>query len=59
MNNFIFAPVNWARVGDEKYYKNLKEVESEFPAAVKIVKVEGGWVVFETWPDYVIWTEQK
>ena len=40
-------------------YKNVKAVKTAYPSATKIVKVHGGWQVFDTWTDYQIWKNQK
>lgn len=39
--------------------KTRKEVVKEYPDHVKIVKVTGGYAVFETWTDYETWKKQK
>ena len=39
--------------------KTRKEVVKEYPDHVKIVKVTGGYAVFETWDDYETWKNQK
>ena len=39
--------------------KTRKEVVKEYPDHVKIVKVTGGYAVFETWTDYENWKNQK
>ena len=36
-----------------------KQVKEEYPNHVKIVKVTGGYAVFETWDDYETWRNQK
>jgi hypothetical protein len=38
---------------------NRKEVVAQHPGAAKIVKVEGGYMVFEYMADYEIWKSQK
>jgi hypothetical protein len=38
---------------------NRKAVAKEFAGATKIVKVFGGYMVFETITDYQIWKNQK
>ncbi|MBR2771266.1 MAG: hypothetical protein IKD78_04550 [Bacteroidales bacterium] len=43
----------------ETDYKNRKAVSEAYPAATKIVKVCGGWMVFDFWTDYEIWKNQK
>jgi hypothetical protein len=43
----------------EEDYKNRKAVAAEYPAAAKIRKVCGGWMVFDTLADYEIWRKQK
>ena len=40
-------------------YKNAAAVKSAYPQAEKVVKVEGGWMVFETITDYQTWKNQK
>ena len=39
--------------------KTRKQVKEEYPDHVKIVKVTGGYAVFETWTDYDAWINQK
>ena len=39
--------------------KTRKQVKEEYPDHVRIVKVSGGYVVFQTWADYVTWVNQK
>lgn len=36
-----------------------KEVVAQHPSAVKIVKVEGGYKVFESLGEYETWRKQK
>lgn len=36
-----------------------KEVAAQYPGAEKIVKVEGGYMVFFTIDDYKTWKNQK
>lgn len=43
----------------ETEYKNRAQVRAAYPAAVRIVRVCGGWAVFEYWPDYYIAKNQK
>jgi len=38
----------------ETDYKNRAKVRAAYPSAVKIVKVCGGWAVYEYWTDYQI-----
>lgn len=38
---------------------NRKAVIAQYPSAAKIVKVEGGYKVFETMTDYQTWIGQK
>lgn len=42
----------------EDDYKNRRAVEKAFPAAEKIVKVCGGWMIFYDLVDYEIWRNQ-
>lgn len=39
--------------------ENRKEVVKEYPSAAKIVKVCGGYKVFEFFSDYYTWKNQK
>lgn len=39
--------------------KNRKQVDKLCPWASKIVKVDGGWMAFESWDDYRTWKNQK
>lgn len=43
----------------ETDYNSRREVVDAYPEAVKIVKVEGGWGVFDSWDDYETWKMQK
>ena len=43
----------------EEDYKNRRAVAEAYPSAEKIVKVCGGWCVFEFLYDYEIWKNQK
>lgn len=43
----------------EAYYRSRREVVDAHPEAAKIVKVEGGWGVFESLADYENWKRQK
>ena len=47
------------RMCSEEDYKNRKAVALEYPSATKIVKVCGGWAVFDSITDYEIWRNQK
>lgn len=38
---------------------NRKEVVAQHPGAAKIVKVCGGYMVFESMADYATWKNQK
>ena len=40
-------------------YTNLKSVRDAYPGATKIVRVDGGWLVFETTTDYNTWVNQR
>ncbi len=44
---------------DDREYRNIREVKAEYPSAAKIVKVTGGWAVFDTLADYETWKRQK
>ena len=41
------------------YQKTRKQVKEDYQDHVKIVKVTGGYAVFETWDDYETWKNQK
>ena len=43
----------------EEHYKSRAAVAAEYPAAVKIAKTFGGWMVFEFYTDYLVWKKQK
>ena len=43
----------------EEDYAGRRAVVAEHPEAVKIVRVEGGWAVFDTYEDYEMWRRQK
>lgn len=38
---------------------NRNQVKKDYPEAVKIVKVDGGYMVFESQADYETWKNQK
>ena len=40
-------------------YKSRKDVEKAARGAAKIVKVDGGWMVFDTLVDYEVWRKQR
>ncbi len=40
-------------------YKNRAAVVAAYPSAEKIVKVYGGWAVFEDLTEYETWKKQK
>ena len=40
-------------------YRSRKEVVEAYPSAAKIVRVMGGWMVFETYTEYLTWKSQK
>ena len=39
--------------------ENRKQVVAEYPSAVKIIKVYGGYMVFDSMSDYATWKNQK
>ena len=39
--------------------KTRKQVKEEYPDHAKIVKVDGGYAIFETWDEYYTWRNQK
>ena len=39
--------------------ENRKQVVADHPGAAKIIKVEGGYMVFTTIADYETWKKQK
>jgi len=43
----------------EQDYKSRKAVAKAYPLASKIVKVTGGWAVFEFMSEYATWKNQK
>lgn len=46
------------KFASQQDYKNRAAVVAAYPAA-KIVKVDGGWAVFDYMTDYVSWKNQK
>ena len=44
---------------NETEYKSRKAVVEAYPSAAKIVKVCGGWAVFDFWNDYDVWKNQR
>jgi hypothetical protein len=57
MNTF-YPAVNSGQVSGVKCY-TLAQVKAENPAAYAIVKVDGGWMVFDNADDYNTWRKQK
>ena len=47
------------QVSDVQCYGSKAEVEKAAPGAAVIVKVEGGWLAFDTVTDYDTWRKQK
>lgn len=43
----------------EECYKSRAAVAARYPAAAKITKAFGGWIVFEFYTDYLTWKNQK
>lgn len=43
----------------EEHYKSRTAVAAEYPAAAKIAKASGGWMVFDFYTDYLVWKKQK
>jgi hypothetical protein len=54
-----YPAVNSGQAEGVKCYRNRKEVEKEAAGAVKIVKVDGGWMAFDTWDDFNTWNKQQ
>jgi len=44
---------------NNKAKDTLAAIKSKYPSAVKYVKVDGGYVAFDTWDDYNVWKKQK
>lgn len=42
----------------EDHYKSRAAVAARYPAAAKIAKACGGWMVFESYTDYLTWKNQ-
>jgi hypothetical protein len=40
-------------------YSDIKSVEVEYPSAVAIEKVDGGWMVFDNATDHKTWQGQS
>ena len=43
----------------EERYKSRAAVAAKYPAAAKIAKASGGWMVFESYTDHLVWKKQK
>jgi len=54
----FYPAKNSGQVSGMKCY-TLAEVKAAEPNAAKIVKVEGGWLVFDSQTDYETWRKQK
>ena len=40
-------------------YENIEAAEAEFPGALAIVEVDGGWMIFHSASDYETWQGQE
>lgn len=43
----------------ESNYSDTDAARAEYPGAVAILPVEGGWMVFRTWDDLAVWEAQQ
>jgi hypothetical protein len=39
--------------------RTIRQAEKQFPWSVKIVKVKGGWLCFESYNDFLLWNTRK
>lgn len=40
-------------------FRGIKDVARDYPSCTVAVKVEGGWMLFESYDEYRIWKAQK
>ena len=59
MKQQFFPATNSGQVDGVECYANVKAVKAEATWAAKIVKVDGGWLAFESVADYNTWRQQK
>jgi hypothetical protein len=60
MKKQFFPATNSGQATGVECYANVKEVKQATASwADKIVKVDGGWLVFESVSDYETWKNQK
>jgi hypothetical protein len=48
-----------SKFASEENYDSMEVVEQAYPAATEIIKVEGGWMVFDTATDAETWRNQQ
>lgn len=46
-------------VEDPTHEKPMETLENEYPWYAEIVKVDGGWMIFESAEDFFTWESQK
>jgi len=42
-----------------RHYGTLSDVRKSYPAAARITRCEGGWLIFFTWFAYNMWKQQR
>ena len=47
------------KFASQQDYANLEAVQAAYPAAAKIIEVDGGWMVFDTVTDAETWRNQQ
>lgn len=43
----------------EENYRSRAAVAARYPAAAKVARAPGGWMVFEFYTDYLAWKKRK
>ncbi len=47
------------RFASAERYSSIEEVRAAYPGAVKILEVEGGWIVFATEAQFEAWRRHR
>lgn len=45
--------------GYELGFREVKDIAKEYPSFTMAVRVEGGWMLFESYDEYRTWKAQK
>jgi hypothetical protein len=59
MNGTFYPATNSGQVSGVTCYASEAEVKKAAGSYAKIVRVDGGWLVFDTMTDYDTWRKQK